>query len=261
MPYGIVYKITNLTNGKLYVGQTVRPLEKRWKQHIEFSKRSSYPIHASIQKHGKDNFTIEVICECETQEELDTQELYFANTLNSFSPSGYNLKAGQGHGSFSEETKNKMSKSASGRRASEQSKSIRSLASKGEKNPFFGKTHSKESLDKMSESLTGKYAGEQSWHFGKPKTEKHKKKLSDAKLGKYTGENHHFFGKSHSEKAKKTISDKKSKIWEFRSPQGEIVVIKNLKKFCQENPNKLGAGNMRRVYHGEQKHHKGWTKI
>lgn len=46
--------------------------------------------------------------------------------------------------------------------------------------------------------------------------------------------------------------------WLFKSPDGEVVTIYNLAKFCRENG--LTEGNMRYVYYGKRNHHKGWTK-
>lgn len=61
----IIYKITNLINGKIYVGQTKRTLKARIYQHIH---RSESAISLAIQKYGWENFKAEIIEECETQE-------------------------------------------------------------------------------------------------------------------------------------------------------------------------------------------------
>lgn len=47
-------------------------------------------------------------------------------------------------------------------------------------------------------------------------------------------------------------------IFQFISPEGELIETTNLKKFCKENS--LSYRNMRRVKDGERKHHKGWRK-
>ena len=36
---GYIYKITNLINGKCYIGQTSRTIEERFKQHLKDSKK------------------------------------------------------------------------------------------------------------------------------------------------------------------------------------------------------------------------------
>ena len=74
------------------------------------------PISHAISKHGKENFTIAPLAECESQTELDRLEVYYVDTLNTWSPNGYNLKAGQGAGQMSAEVKAKISRANKGRK-------------------------------------------------------------------------------------------------------------------------------------------------
>ena len=57
-----LYKITNVINGKSYIGQSVDP-KKRFASHINRSKNDSdnSPIHSAIKKYGKENFTLEIL--------------------------------------------------------------------------------------------------------------------------------------------------------------------------------------------------------
>jgi hypothetical protein len=64
-------------------------------------------------------------------------------------------------------------------------------------------------------------------------------------------------GIPNTKKQKKLISDKNSKNWEIVYPNGKIIQIKNMDKFCKEN--KLFKSNMYKVAYGQQKHHKGFT--
>lgn len=75
-----------------------------------------------------------------------------------------------------EETKKKMSVSHIAVGKSEKLRKLRSDNSSGNKNPFFGKTHSEESRSKMSRSLKGRASP---W-AGKTFTEEHKRKLKAA---------------------------------------------------------------------------------
>ncbi|CAM0028572.1 HNH endonuclease [Vibrio phage D529] len=49
-----------------------------------------------------------------------------------------------------------------------------------------------------------------------------------------------------------------AKSYKFTSPNGDLVVIHNLRKFCKDN--NLTDANMNKVNSGERKQHKGWTK-
>lgn len=84
-----LYKITNLINNKIYIGQTVHP-EKRWWEHRQRAKThyDDYPIHLAISKYGEDNFTFEVL---EWTDDYDNRERELIKEYNSLSPNGYNL--------------------------------------------------------------------------------------------------------------------------------------------------------------------------
>lgn len=49
-----------------------------------------------------------------------------------------------------------------------------------------------------------------------------------------------------------------AKEYKFKNPEGDVVSLFNLKKFCRENG--LHQGSMYHVYHCNRKSHKGWTK-
>lgn len=49
----------------------------------------------------------------------------------------------------------------------------------------------------------------------------------------------------------------RAKVFKFKNPNGEVVEIYNLKKFCDENG--LQSANMYKVMRGDYTHHKGWT--
>ncbi len=90
MIVGMIYLITCLINGKKYVGQTTQPLKKRITQH----KRGTLYIDKAIQKYGWKNFTVQVLEECETQEQLNEREIFWIAALNSKVPNGYNITNG-----------------------------------------------------------------------------------------------------------------------------------------------------------------------
>ena len=89
-----VYKITNTLNGKIYVGQTKQPIEKRFMQHSQ----ANSPLGQAMHQCGLENFTIEVIEECATQAEVNERERFWIKVLNCKIPDGYNLRNGASGG-------------------------------------------------------------------------------------------------------------------------------------------------------------------
>ena len=88
-----IYKITEINSGKCYVGQSV-DLSSRFKQHIKRgigaetpTKNKLYPAMLAI---GPENFTFEVIQECQ-KEELDSLEDEYQAFFHSID-FGYSIK-------------------------------------------------------------------------------------------------------------------------------------------------------------------------
>lgn len=107
---GKIYKITNLINGKVYIGQTIVALNKRWKQHCNDKRAGRVSlIGQSIKRHGKENFTIEIVDLSDTYEDLNKKEIEYIKKFNSLSPSGYNLREGGNQAGFSDRARAKMS--------------------------------------------------------------------------------------------------------------------------------------------------------
>ena len=102
--YGIIYCALNTVNGKRYIGQTIRDLDKRKKEHISLSKNSSkYAFHLAINKYGSDIFEWSTIDVADNQEELDTKELYWIDHWDCYKTGGYNMSVG---GQFGKKTDN-----------------------------------------------------------------------------------------------------------------------------------------------------------
>ena len=95
---GYIYKITNVINGKQYVGQTTASIGKRFKQHVYSSRKDNIPcyIDRAIKKYGKENFKVEELERC-YDEYLDEREMYWIEKFDTFR-NGYNLTMG-GQGS------------------------------------------------------------------------------------------------------------------------------------------------------------------
>lgn len=87
---GIIYKVTNKVNGKSYIGQTRYTLEFRWRQHLH--KRDNAYFHNAIKKYGAENFSLEILEECDV-DQLNSREIFYIAKYNTFEE-GYNLTIG-----------------------------------------------------------------------------------------------------------------------------------------------------------------------
>ncbi len=196
----IVYKITNLLNGKIYIGQTVQSFEHRISGHLSNAKHNGdflneNSIDYAINKYGWENFHSEVVEICNSQDELNEREKFWIKILNCKFPFGYNLTGGGGgiigftsqkgkHFSakhrakisasnkgkiFSDEHKKKLSDAHKGKKLSNEHRKKISVANKGHK-------HSAEAIAKMSAAKKG--------CKGLPHTEEQKRKISIAHKNK-----------------------------------------------------------------------------
>lgn len=162
---GIVYMILNIENNKMYIGSTVDS-EKRFRSHLN-GLRGQYHENRKIQKdfniYGEECFRFITLCETVSIEERLEIEESLIQGMRTFDI-GYNLSLdGRGRYILTEETRKLMSKNNTGesnpfygKTHSEESKEkISKAASKriGDKNPFYGKKHTKETLEKIEESF------------------------------------------------------------------------------------------------------------
>ena len=95
-----IYKIENLLNHHVYIGQSVN-IKERWQEHCRnglADKNASdkiwynYPIYCAIRKYGLENFTFTILEET-SLEELNERERYWINYYNSYHD-GYNATTG-----------------------------------------------------------------------------------------------------------------------------------------------------------------------
>lgn len=91
--YQVIYKIRNLLNGKVYIGQSV-DLYKRLKEHkYNFYKKKLHPLYNAINKYGIENFEFNVIEHVKDITKLDEKEQYWIAYYKSNSRDfGYNLR-------------------------------------------------------------------------------------------------------------------------------------------------------------------------
>ena len=89
-----IYKLTNLKNQKVYIGQAAN-LADRWKDHIKAGLGIDTPnnmLYAAMIKDGVENFTFEVLEECE-RSDLNDRETYYIEFYRS-QEHGYNMTKG-----------------------------------------------------------------------------------------------------------------------------------------------------------------------
>lgn len=106
----VIYKITNLINNKIYIGQTIN-FKIRMNQHKNAHKykNCSSPIDRAIGKYGHTNFSYEIIEYAKSLEDLNELEVKYIKIYNSLiGNDGYNLKSGGNGGKHHEVTKRKI---------------------------------------------------------------------------------------------------------------------------------------------------------
>jgi|GEM_PF-970481 len=174
-----IYKITNLINNKIYIGQTV-DLKARWLKHVASSrtkdKKQSFYLQKSINKYGKENFKHEIIDQCQTLKEADDKEIYWIAYFDSTNTKiGMNLTKGGGGNlgyKMPEHQKEILRKINKGKKLSEEQRKILSIANKGKK------------LSEEHRKIISKA------NKGRPLSDEHKKKISESNKGKPKSEEH-----------------------------------------------------------------------
>ncbi len=199
-----IYQTTNLINGKTYVGQS--------KRQIELSKEylgSGNILKSAVKKYGKENFKKEILCECISEEELNSQERFFIRKLKP----EYNISPG-GQNGFKLGKDNPNVK-------------VRKI---GKLNPFFGRKHTKKTKEKIARK-NKRFAGKSNPNYGKKWSEEQKQEASVRQK-----DNHkHLRGDASPSKRKsvrKLLSKTKlgilnpnAKEWIFIDPTGKIHEI------------------------------------
>jgi group I intron endonuclease len=145
----IIYKIKNNKNGKLYIGQTKQSLQARFYRHLRRASNElhyTYALCNAIRKHGAESFECVEIETVNSLKEADEREVYWIELLNTLSPNGYNMTEG--------------GKGTEGYKHTDEDKVLMSAMKQGmfvaENNPFHGKKHSKEQIEKWRKDRTGR---------------------------------------------------------------------------------------------------------
>jgi group I intron endonuclease len=155
MRIGAIYVITNLVNGKQYVGQTTRSVTKRWHEHVVQRCRSRSLLRQAVDKYGTENFTVTVLGMLDCSDGLsllNRAEIAFIRSMDTVSPNGYNLDAGGKNKNTHPTTRRRLSTSHRGRTTSDEVREKQRLAHTGRKHGPM----SQEQKDKLRACNLGK---------------------------------------------------------------------------------------------------------
>jgi len=194
-----IYKITNLINWKMLIGQSIN-IYKRWACYRSQLKKGVYEnphLQRAWNQYGEGNFKFEIIFLCSPQD-LNNEEVRFIELYKSNdSKIGYNLQSGgKNFVRFSEEVKKRMSRAQKGKRLSlehklaisqtlmghrqsEETKQKLSDLQKGKLHPNYGKHLSKETRQKIKIANMGNQNC-----LGRKLSRETRKKISNAHMGK-----------------------------------------------------------------------------
>lgn len=157
--FGYIYKTVNTTNNKVYIGQS----KGQFKQNY-FG--SGLYISRAIKRHGQEKFKVSIIAYADNKKQLDDLEKRFISEYRDIfgkrnlynlanggqgGDIGFSLK-GEKHPNwgkkFSADLKRKLSIARRNRVTKQETRDKLSKSISGMNNPFYGKHHSAESINK-----------------------------------------------------------------------------------------------------------------
>lgn len=204
-----VYKLTNLVNGKIYVGGAYKAFHLRFYKHRWDLNRGTHVnphLQRAWNKYGAKSFRFSILEHCEPTE-VAAREQFWIDQLTPHDQSiGYNIspRVGAGYkGMHSPEGLRKISEANLGRKHPEEFGRAHSERMKGNKH-LLGHQHSEETKKKISDKGKGRPASElckqksrermiernrnNPPRKGKKCSESHKRKVAEAALGRQVSE-------------------------------------------------------------------------
>jgi len=230
-----IYKIVNNINGKIYIGKTIKEIEYRFKRHlINASKKINRYLYDAINHYGKENFTIELIEECDKSNENEREMYWIKYYKSNDKEFGYNMTNGGDGGAMCSKSIEKMRLKKIGYITSEETKKKQSEAHRGKHEGDKNIAKRSDVRKKISETLKKKYrngelkntlqdniikSGLKFGFFGKHSDET-KKKLSKCRMGKKLNE---IIGDEAADKRKSELS----KNWSGKNNPNYIYIDPN----------------------------------
>lgn len=183
----IIYLHRNKQNNKIYIGQTSQPPLKRWNNGQGY--KTSTKFWNAIQKYGWDNFEHLILFTNLSLEEANRlEEQLIALYKSTDDDYGYNIKNGGSNFTHSDITKQKIGmankQAQKGKKYTAARKEQMSKLFSGENNPFFGKHHTDETKNKISQSRKGKTSGINHPLYGQHHSQDTLNKMSQNRQGK-----------------------------------------------------------------------------
>lgn len=159
-----IYAIRNVINERVYIGKSIH-LEKRKLAHfseLRKGKHGNEPLQNAFNKYGEENFIFEILLEDDSFEDDELyhiEKMYILLFEADRHKKGYNIAPG-GKGGFSKWT--------------DEQRKRRSIQYSGKGNPFYGKKHSAETIQKKVSNTDYSFT----------QTPEHRNKLSEAMKGR-----------------------------------------------------------------------------
>lgn len=249
-----VYCIENTVNGKKYVGQTVRPVEERWREHRSALNRGiseSHHLQNSWTKYGSQNFEFYIIRSANSEDELDKLE----DQLVAGNKGGYNLRPGGKTFRQTEATKRKISLANKGKPSptkgmkfsrSEEQKDMWAVARRPNGYPIVVSPNGKEYTVVNLKGFCRRFG---LWQSGM-------RPVVDGELSHYKG--WHVKGNEETNTYKNISRGRRPQRFPMLvSPTGDTYVIDTtLRQFCKEH--NLSVGCLSQVVNKIKPAHKGW---
>lgn len=210
MPVAI-YRIVNTLNGRAYIGQSVNPTY-RAKRHF-WKNNGCVKLRNAIEKYGRNNFNFSVLYWCADKVEANEVEALLIDLCDT-REHGYNITPG-GFGTGA-----------------------------GKNNPFFGKTHSAETVAKLAASKMGKPMGAAT-----------REKIAAANRNRIMSESTKEKLRAREKSnlcSERTAASNRSRVWTAES-KAKLVAFNTGRKMSNETKAKIAAANSARVWTPESR--------